>query len=159
MLRPALDFGNSGIVRFYCDGCDKPIITGYKGKYGQYCSRACLKLYDVEKVKAPDVTKVKSEDTEKVKIESKVKNPPSAKVKTAQAPVSASKVKILTRKQKRIRRRAAIQRIRNEILVSTGREPTIAQLQEHLAPLGLWASVRTVWKDSRIIPLTTKGPI
>jgi len=44
-------------------------------------------------------------------------------------------------------RAAAIQRIRREILKSAGREPTIAEVQSRLVPLGLAASVRTVWKD------------
>ena len=60
-------------------------------------------------------------------------------------------VKSHGRQQRRVERRAAIQPIRREILKSTGREPTIAEVQGRLVPLGLTASVRTVWKDLRYV--------
>ena len=60
---------------------------------------------------------------------------------------SALKVKMLGRNERRIARRAAIKRIRNKILALTGREPTIAEVQGRLEPLGLRASVRIVWLD------------
>jgi hypothetical protein len=143
--RPALDFGkDSGVFRFYCDACEQPIRTCCRSRDGgDYCSRACLERHDAEraKVKTAPLPIVKTGEPPKVKI------PLSEKVKIRQASVPDTKVKIPSRAQRRIERRAAIGRIRREILKGTGREPTIAQVQSCLSPRGLGASVRTVWKD------------
>ena len=67
-----------------------------------------------------------------------------------------TEVKIRGRKAQRMARRAAIARIRRNLLAITGREPTIAEVQWRLAPLGLNASVRTVWKELLMIRPTAR---
>jgi hypothetical protein len=163
MQRPALDFGDSGVVRCYCDACSKPLIVAHRGRAGDYCSRACLEGHDAEraKVKMPQAPKVKTTPAEKVKIPlvekvkiappPKVKIVPPEKVKISPTPVPAPKVKIQGRAAQRSERRAAIQSIRREMLKDTEREPTIAEVQSRLSPLGLAASVRTVWIDLSVV--------
>jgi hypothetical protein len=99
------------------------------------------------KVKTSEVQKVKTAVQVKVKnLEiAKVKPPLPGKVQTSRA--SRPKVKMAGRTRQRLRRRKAIRGILAEIMAGTGREPTIAEVQGRLAPLGLEASVRTVWKD------------
>src|ERR1017187_7906236 len=59
----ALDFGeDSGITRLFCDACSKPVLPCWQGKYGEYCSRACLSRCDAER------GRVKILESEKVKI-------------------------------------------------------------------------------------------
>lgn len=50
MKRPAEDFGNSGVVRHFCDNpnCEKPITLRWQGKRGEYCSNRCLNLTESE---------------------------------------------------------------------------------------------------------------
>jgi len=147
MRLPALEFGNAGLTRLYCDSCSKPVTICYQGLDGDYCSKACLDRSDGVKVKTPELQKVKTAPHAKVKTSSlaKVKMALQAKAKTSQA--SVRKVKTSDRTRQRLRRRKAIRRILMEIMAGTGREPTIAEVQSRLAPLGLDASVRTVWKD------------
>ena len=179
MQRPALDFGDSGVVRYYCDACSKPLLVGYRGLAGDYCSKVCcdradaerakvkmpqaetvetvgqskVKIPLVEKVKTAEPSKVKIVPPEKVKIRQMVVPPPKVKirgegkVKIAPPP----KVKIQGRAAQRSERRAAIQSIRREMLKGTEREPTIAEVQSRLSPLGLAASVRTVWIDLSVV--------
>ena len=169
MQRPALDFGDSGVVRFNCDACSKPLLVCYRGLAGDYCSQACrdrsdaerakakisqapeVKLAPAEKVKLPLSEKVKTAPLPKVKMGElpKAKIAPPEEVKIRQTSPPDPKVKLLGRAQRQIERRAAIRSIRREILKATGREPTIAEVQSRLSPIGLAASVRTVWKDIR----------
>jgi hypothetical protein len=162
-----LEFGDSGVTRLFCDACDKLVTVCYMGRAGEYCSRACLERCDAErekvkmqeppkintaglpKVKAATLEKVKIAQPEKVKtaVPEKVKPPMSSQAKTRHALAPGEKLEIQSRNQRRIERRAAIRRIRKEILKSAGREPTILEMQSRLKPLGLGASVRTVWKD------------
>lgn len=52
MERLAEDFGNAGVVRFYCDadGCGKPLRMCFRGRAGDYCSVACLKRCDAVRI-------------------------------------------------------------------------------------------------------------
>jgi len=151
MRLPALEFGNAGLTRLYCDSCSKPVRVCYQGINGNYCSKACLDCSDEVKVKTPEPPKVKTAVQVKVKtLEiAKVKMPLAVKVKTSQA--SVRKVKMAGRSRQRLRRRKAIRRILAEFSTSAGREPTIAEVRSRLAPHGLDASVRTVWKDLKIL--------
>lgn len=143
MQRLAEDFGDAQVFRLYCDCCDAPLLVCYRGLAGDYCSRRCLERSDPErlKVKTQEASKVKTPPQEKVKTAA------LRKVKIVLAPLSTRRVKISGREERRIARRAAIRAIRAEILLNTLREPTVAEVQARLVPLGLGASVRTVWKD------------
>lgn len=43
---PAEDFGDAGVVRKICDrnGCQHAVTLRWMGRYGEYCSNACMKL-------------------------------------------------------------------------------------------------------------------
>ena len=50
MERPAPEFGDSGVVRKFCDrdGCRNPVLLSWRGRNGEYCSNACYKLNEEE---------------------------------------------------------------------------------------------------------------
>jgi hypothetical protein len=137
MRRPALDFGNSGVVRFYCDACSKPITLCYMGSNGEYCSRACLERSDAKR-------SLESVDTRYASKEVTSNGSKSPKV-TVSGKVTESAPS--TRLKRRIARRKLMKVIRSEMVSSLGREPSISEMQRELEKRGQRASHRTVWKD------------
>lgn len=173
MQRFAQDFGNAGVVRFYCDGggCGKPLLVCYRGRAGDYCSRACLLRCDPEreKVKLREISQVRFPGSAKVKsvAHPEVKTREATKVKTAlprkvriqkfqKAKIEAARTAKIPKathwKWQREERRAAVRKIRDEVLKSKGLEPTIAAVQKRLLQIGFNASVRSVWQDLRSCP-------
>lgn len=151
--RRALDFGDSGITRLYCDRCSKQILVCYKRTLndpGDYCSKRCLKeSTNQPPIPAPMIVleNLKNKQVKTLAGPRKVKLQPR-KVKLDQPPAPAQTSQLSPRGLRQVARRDAIL---NLYMASHQpghhREPSLGEVETYLRAKALGASIRTVWKD------------